>query len=266
MFDNLEYTYKDKDCILINDDCIKSMKLIPDKSINLILCDLPFGIIGCKWDKVLNYENLWKEYERIIKDNGVIVLFSSGNFTFDLICSNRKLLKYKYVWIKNTKTNFVHAKNRPLCQHEDILVFSKSFVGHKSQIKEKRMVYNPQGLILSNKKVKAAKSKFGEYMPKRPSHKEEYVQEYTNYPSDLLYYDVPSKKIHTSEKPINLLEFLIKTYSFEGDIVLDNCMGSASCGIACLKNNRFFIGMELNKEEYLKAENRIKEFKEKSLK
>lgn len=259
MFSNLKYTDKNEECILINDDCMEVMKDIPDKSINLILCDLPYGMIGCSWDKTLNFNDLWKEYERIIKDTGVIVLFSSGSFTFDLINSNRKLIKYKYVWIKNTTTGFVHAKNKPLSKHEDILIFSKSPIGHKSQLKDRRMIYNPQGLKKIDKKIKSGKSKFGEYMPNRPSHKDEYIQEYTNYPCDVLFYDVPSKKYHTSEKNIDLLEFLIKTYSKEGDIVLDNCMGSASCGVAAINTKRFFIGIELDKIFYDISKNRLLE-------
>lgn len=257
MFEHINYEYKDEKCILINDDCIKVMKNISNKSINLIICDLPYGITGCKWDKIINFKDLWTEYERIIKDTGIIVLFSSGSFTFDLINSNRKLLKYKYVWIKNTTTGFTHAKNKPLSKHEDILVFSKASIGHKSQLKERRMTYNPQGLIKIDKKVKNGIKKFGDFMPKRPSHKEEYIQEYTNYPCDILFYDVSYKKYHTSEKPFLLLDFLIKTYSEEGEIVLDNCMGSGSCGIAAIKNNRFFIGVELDKNFYNISKNRI---------
>ena len=131
-------------------DCLEIMKDIEDKSVDMILCDLPYGTIASKWDKHIPSNKLWEQYKRLIKDNGAIVLFSSGSFTPRLMLSNIENYKYKYVWIKTNSTNFVHAKNRPMTKHEDICVFSKAPMGHVTQLGDRRMVYNPQGLIQCN--------------------------------------------------------------------------------------------------------------------
>lgn len=243
-----------------NMDCLVGMKDIPDKSVNLILCDLPYGTTSSKWDKLIPADKLWKEYERIITDNGVILLFASGSFVPKVMLSNIDLYKYSWVWVKNNSTNFVHAKNRPMTKHELILVFSKAPMGHKSLLGDKRMVYNPQGLIPCNKKIKAGKNRFGTIAGIRPSCKDEFVREYTNYPADVLldFPEVPStQKVHTNEKPVPLLEYLIRTYSNEGDTVLDNCMGSGATGIAAKKCGRNFIGFELEEKYFELARERI---------
>ena len=175
-----------KRVLLKQGDCLELMKEIPDKSIDLVLCDLPYGTTASNWDKALPMNLLWEQYDRIIKDVGSVVLFASGMFEPRVILSNLEHYKYKWVWVKNKSTNFVHAKNRPMTKHESILVFSKAPMGHASQLGEKRMRYNPQGLVKINKTVKAGKSKFGTVAGKRPSHKEEYIAEYTNYPNDVL--------------------------------------------------------------------------------
>ena len=250
-------------------DCLELMKQIPDKSVNMILCDLPYGTTASNWDKLIPADKLWEQYNRIISDNGSILLFASGLFETKVILSNIDDYKYKWIWVKNNSTNFVHAKNRPMTKHENILVFSKAPMGHKSLLGDKRMTYNPQGLIPVNKKIKAGKSKFGTIAGVRPSHQEEFLQEYTNYPTDVLMdfpEDSSSKKFHTNQKPVKLLEYLIKTYTNEGEVVLDNCMGAGSTGIAAVKTKRNFIGFELDKDYFITAAKRIAKAYEESKK
>jgi site-specific DNA-methyltransferase (adenine-specific) len=238
------------------------MKDIPDKSIDMILCDLPYGTTASEWDKLIPSDKLWEQYNRIIKDNGSVLLFANGLFEPRAMLSNLKDYKYKWVWIKNNSTNFVHAKNRPLTKHEDILVFSKAPMGHISQLGTKRMKYNPQGLIRVDKTIKAGKGRFGTVAGIRPSHKEEFIREYTNYPNDVLlnFPEVSAgKKMHTNEKPVALLEYLIKTYTNKNDVVLDNCMGSGSTGVACINTNRNFIGIELDEKYFEIAKKRIED-------
>lgn len=210
-----------KDGIIFNEDCMKVMDGLITKGIkvDMILCDLPFGTTASNWDKILPAKELWKKYEQLITDTGSIVLFASGQFMPYLLSSKLSLFKYQWVWVKNNSTNFVHAKNRPMTKCEYILVFSKAPMGHASQLGDKRMTYNPQGLIECNKTIKAGKSRFGTIAGERPSHKSEFVREYTNYPTDVLldFPETPAgKKLHTNEKPVNLLEYLVKTYTNGG--------------------------------------------------
>lgn len=245
---------------LLNGDCLELMKDISDKSIDMILCDLPYGTTANKWDKIIDSEKMWKEYERIITDKGAIVLFSSGQFTNKLINSNDKLYRYKWLWLKNKKGNFVNAKNRPMTQYEEICVFSKGITAN-TKYTERKMNYFPQGLKEINLKKKNGDTKFGTVAGKRPSHKKETVQTHTGYPSELLYFDCVNKPSHPTQKPVDLLEYLIKTYTLEGMTVLDNCMGSGSTGVACKNTNRDFIGIELDEEYFKIAKKRIEEEK-----
>ena len=206
---------------LLKGDCLELMKDIPDKSIDMILCDLPYGTTACKWDTIIPFEPLWEQYNRIIKDNGAIVLFGSEPFSTKLRSSNLKMYKYDWIWKKTRSAGFVHAKNRPLKKHENISVFSKGSMGHLSTLGDKRMRYNPQDLIYKRTEHKNATKKFGNIVGKRPSHKDKYVSEYTNYPSSILEYSNDSG-FHPTQKPVALLEYLIKTYTNEGDVVLDN--------------------------------------------
>lgn len=244
-------------------DCLEEMCYINDKSVNLVLCDLPYGTTASNWDKNIPMKYLWEHYDRILKDNGTVLLFANGIFTARVMASNLEEYKYRWVWVKNNSTNFVHAKNRPMVKSEDILVFSKGSMGHKSQLGDKRMVYNPQGLIRIDKKMKGGKGNFTNTLAgKRPSHTDEFVREYTNYPEDVLtnFPELrPKNKLHPNEKPISLLQYLIKTYTNEGDIILDNCMGSGTTGVACKNLNRNFIGIELDKEYFNIAKERIEE-------
>lgn len=250
---------------LIKGDCLEEMCYINDKSVDLVLCDLPYGTTESNWDKVIPMKYLWEHYDRILTDTGTVVLFANGIFTPRVMASNINEYKYRWVWVKKHSTNFVHAKNRPMTKSEDILVFSKGAMGHKSQLGNKRMIYNPQGLIPCMQIEKQGKSKFGTVAGNRPSHLsvgETFVREWTNYPCDVItdFPDLaPNKKLHTNEKPISLLEYLIKTYTDENMTVLDNCMGSGSCGVACLNTNRNFIGIELDENYFNIAKKRIEE-------
>ena len=235
-------------------DCLELMKDIPDKSIDMILCDLPYGTTASSWDKIINADDLWQQYERIIKDNGAIVLFASGQFTYKLISSNEKIYRYKWIWFKTKRGNFVNAKNRPMTSYEEILVFSKGTTANGSKIK---MKYYPQGLIPIHKINIDNGTRFGTMAGKRPSHKKETIQEYTNYPFDVLQFESVGKPIHPTQKPVALLEYLIKTYTNENDLVLDNCMGSGSTGVACVNTNRNFIGIELDEKYFNIAKERI---------
>lgn len=233
---------------LYNDDCLNILPEIKSNSIDLVLVDLPFGTTASSWDKLIPMDKLWEQYNRILKPTGTALFFANGIFTPRVMCSNLEDYKYRWVWVKKNSTNFVHAKNRPMTKSEDILVFSKGAMGHVSQLGDKRMTYNPQGVIPVNKIRKNGKSNFTNTVTgKRPSQKDEFLVEYTNYPTDVLtdFPEVsPNKKLHPNEKPIELLKFLIQTYSNEGELVLDNCMGCGSCGVACKETNRSFIGIE----------------------
>ena len=243
------------DITLLQGDCLELMKGIPDGSIDMILCDLPYGTTASNWDKIIDFKMLWSQYERIIKDDGAIVLFGSGQFTYKLIESNVKLYKYKWIWFKSKRGNFVNAKNRPMTSYEEIMIFSKGNTANGSKIK---MKYYPQGLI-EKKTIRHDKSgtKFGTVARKRPSHHETIISEYTNYPFDVLQFDSVPKPQHPTQKPVALLEYLVKTYTNEGEVVLDNCMGSGSTGVACINTCRKFIGMELDKQYFDIAVNRI---------
>ena len=234
---------------LIHGECIEEMKKLKDKSIDLILCDLPYGTTDCSWDNIIDFNLLWEQYHRIIKDNGAIVLFSAQPFTTKLINSNLKNYKYSWYWIKNKCTGFTFAKHQPMRKVEDINVFYK-----------KKPLYVPQGLIKLDKpklKKRKPKKQNSDDIYKTSTLLKEHVIEYTNYPNNVLYFDKEIKNVHPTQKPNDLLEYLIKTYTREGDLILDNCMGSGSCGVAAAKNKRRFIGIELNKDYFDIAKNRI---------
>ena len=241
---------------IYNEDCLVGMKRIPDKSVDMILCDLPYGTTASKWDSIIDFEKLWEHYERIISDNGAIVLTASGSFTHKVISSNEKLFKYKWIWIKSRPGNFVNANNRPMTKYEEILVFSR---GNTANGSKNKMKYNPQGLIEVNKTTKASPNRFGSMAGKRPSHQKYTKQKYTNYPVDILEFNSLGSYSHPNQKPVALFEYLIKTYTNEGETVLDNCMGSGTTAIACMNTERNFIGFELDKTYYEKSLERIKE-------
>ena len=236
---------------LIHGDCLEKMKDIPDKSIDMILADLPYGTTACKWDVVIPFEPLWEQYERIIKDNGAIVLTACQPFTSYLVMSNIKMFKYEWVWIKSP-AGFLNAKKMPMKSIENVCVFYK-----------KLPTYNPQGLIRINKEKKNHKSKQVKTEVGLSTHNggrlpDKYFQEYTNYPKQELYFST-EKGFHPTQKPVALLEYLIKTYTLEGETVLDNCAGSGSTGIACINTKRNFIGIEKDDKYFEIAKKRIEE-------
>ena len=238
---------------LLQGDCLELMKDIPDGSIDVILCDLPFGTTKNEWDKIIPFGLLWEQYNRVIKDNGAIILFSQMPFTAQLVMSNQKHFRYEWIWQKTKSSGFMNAKKMPLKQHENILVFYK-----------KLPTYNPQG-ITKGVSIKTGRSRKGNSRNygKTGCGNPEYIQTVSNYPKDIICFSNPSNKghLHPNQKPIALLEYLIKTYTNENDVVLDNCMGSGSTGVACINTNRNFIGMELDKHYFEIAEKRIAEAK-----
>ena len=250
--------------ILYNKDCLDIFPEIEDKSIDLILCDLPYGTTKCKWDCPISLDKLWEGYKRIIKTQGVVCLFGDQPFTSILICSNLEWFRYQWIWKKNKTTGYLLANYRPMKQTEDIIIFSPSFAAAASKHKG-NMTYNPQGLIKKVVVRKNSEKRIGKMLNqihhlgennKLLSNKE-YQQEFTNYPVEILEFSIENDTIHPTQKPISLCEYLIKTYSNENDLVLDNCMGSGTTGIACIKTNRNFIGVEMEKEYFDLAEKRI---------
>lgn len=225
-------------------DCLEVMKSIPDKSIDAIICDLPYGTTACKWDSVIPFEPLWAQYKRIIKDNGAIVLFASQPFTSALVMSNVKWFKYQWVWEKSRFANQMLAKVQPLKIHEDIVVFANE-----------RAIYNPQGLIEINKVTKQG-SKITDNNG-GGVRKTSYLQTHTNYPRSILRFGSEGKTVHPTQKPVDLLEYLVKTYTNQGGMVLDNCMGSGTTGVACKNLGRKFIGIEQDANYFEIARNRI---------
>ena len=235
---------------IYNMDCLEGMKYIEDKSIDMILCDLPYGTTRNKWDSIIPLDALWKQYERIIKDNGCIALFSQTPFDKVLGSSNLKLLKYEWIWEKNKATGFLNSKKMPLKAHENILIFYKNLP-----------TYNPQGLIKKDKptinKGSRGKKERGAGGTNYGIATKDAIQEYENYPRDVLRFGVVMKPLHPTQKPVELCEYFIKTYTNENELVLDNCMGSGTTAIACINTNRNYIGFELDKEYYEIAKNRI---------
>lgn len=244
---------------LLHGDCLELMKDIPDKSVDCIITDPPYGTTDCKWDSVIPFEPMWEQLNRIIKDNGAIVLFGSEPFSSALRMSNIKHYKYDWIWRKNTSTGFQHAKNMPLKNYEIISVFSNGSMGHKNLLGDRRMVYNPQGIVKVDKISKNTKNKWGNIAGERPSHKETFVTEYENYPLMVLEYHTEKKTVHPTQKPVALLEYLIKTYTKENETVLDFTMGSGSTGVACVNTNRNFIGIEKDDKYFEIAKNRIEQ-------
>jgi len=232
--------------MLINGECLEEMRKLPDSSIDMILCDLPYGTTSCKWDVVIDFELLWGQYERIIKDNGAIVLFGKQPFTSRLILSNEKLFRYELIWEKTRAGNNMQVCKQPSAIHENILVFYKS-----------QPTYNDLKFSVNQK-----------YVDKRKSIRDSFYnsEHYTGvmkrkkddgmrHPQSVLPFNSVWKKgMHPTEKPVELMSWLIKTYSNEGESVLDNCMGSGTTGVACKNLNRNFIGIEI-KEVYFNIAN-----------
>lgn len=224
-------------------DCLDVMAQIPDKSVDMILCDLPYGTTACKWDTIIPLDELWAQYERVIKDNGAIVLTASQPFTAVLSASNIKLLKYSLVWEKEQGVNFLLAKKQPLKVHEDVLVFYK-----------KQPTYNPQ--MTEGKPYVSGKGNSGDVTGN--VEKVQTVNSGTRYPRSVLKFKRETG-LHPTQKPVALFEYLIKTYTNEGETVLDNCLGSGTTAVAAINTNRNFIGIEREPEYVEIAQRRIDE-------
>lgn len=240
---------------IFNEDCLEGMKRIPSKSIDMILCDLPYGTTACQWDSIIPLDALWTHYKRIIKDHGAVVLFGSQPFTSLVVVSNIEWFKYAWVWEKNRATGHVHAKNKPMKIHEDICVFSSGTTVHATQSKS-RMTYNPQGLEELKTPIYRKRNDAGDdaVMSARKSHRPTH-QTYSGYPTSIIKSRIPmnNERIHPTQKPVDLCEMLVKTYANEGEIVLDNCMGSGSTAVACKNTGRHYIGFEQDKDIFQKA-------------
>ena len=229
-------------------DCLELMKDIPDKSIDAIICDLPYGITSCKWDTIIPFDKLWEQYERIIKDNGAIVLTATNPFASALIMSNPKLFKYDIVWHKNCPSNPAVAKRQIMRQHELVLVFYK-----------KQCVFNP--IMEEYSESSKSRIKYSFNVDKKSEHynlKELGTRGKKRYPNSVQKIN-RQVGLHPTQKPIALFEYLIKTYTNEGETVLDNTMGSGTAGVACVNLNRNFIGIELDEDYFNIAKNRIQE-------
>lgn len=240
---------------LLQGDCLELMNKIPDKSIDMILCDLPYGTTKNKWDSVLPFDKMWKQYDRIIKENGCIALFADGMFMSDLMQSNKKLWRYNLVWDKELISGFLNANRMPLRSHEEICIFYKKLPTYNPQFTEGEPLHG-MGTKFSQEKNK--NNNYGNFDScNNPSAKR--TGDTKKYPKSIVKFPRPAScvMIHPTQKPVELLEWLIKTYTNENDFVLDNCMGSGSTGVAAVGVNRNFIGMELEKKYFNIAKERI---------
>lgn len=240
---------------LMRGDCLELMKEIPAGSVDMILTDPPYGTTACKWDSVIPFEPMWEQCRRLIKNSGVIALFGSEPFTSRLICSNLKEFKYNWIWQKNKCTGFLNAKKQPLNDHETISVFYKKQCTYNPQMTTAEKVYK-RGFVVRDKDKNIQQSdNYGE--------QKSFLQADNGirYPKRIQYFDnnFTREQLHPTQKPVALLEYIIKTYTNEGDTVLDFTMGSGSTGVACVNTNRDFIGIELNEGYFAIAEKRIKE-------
>lgn len=230
-------------------DCLELMKHIPDGSVDMILCDLPYGTTACKWDSVIPFEPLWEQYNRVAKENAAIVLHAAEPFASFLRLSNIKNYKYDWVWDKVKGTGFLNAKKQPLRNHELLCVFYK-----------KQCVYNPQKTTghIKRKSYRSANLQTPVYGEMRNDYSYESTE---RYPRSIQVFstDTQNSSLHPTQKPVALLEYLVKTYTNKGDLVLDNCMGSGSTGVACVHTERNFIGIELDKQYFDIAEKRIEQ-------
>ena len=233
---------------LIHGDCLKEMKNIPDKSVDMILCDLPYGTTQCKWDSIVDLELLWIQYNRIIKDNGIIALTAQTPFDKVLGCSNLKLLKYEWIWEKTAATGHLNANSSPMKAHENILIFYKNLPTYNPQ-----KTNNHTPVHSYEKKDNADGECYGKTITVSGGGSRE------RFPRSIQIFksDKQRCKLHPTQKPLLLMEYLIKTYTNEGDLVLDNCMGSGTTGVACKNLNRDFIGMEDDDKYFEVAQKRI---------
>lgn len=241
---------------IINGDCLKIMPDLPDNLIDMVLADPPYGTTNCRWDSIIPLEPMWEQLKRIIIPNGVIAMTASQPFTTTLIASNLKMFKYEWIWKKTKAGNFVHVRNMPLKLHENIVIFSDGKVKHTGQ--KNRMPYNPQGVVKVDKDWKRPQKYESEHNYKRPSHmlKRKITQE--GFPSSIISIGSEHNPLHPTQKPVALGQYLIRTYTNEGNTVLDFAAGSGSFGVATILEKRNFIGIEKNKEYFKTMKERIK--------
>lgn len=235
-----------KEIKLMRGDCLELLRNIPDKSVDMVLCDLPYGSTRNKWDAIIPFDLLWKQYERIVKEKGAIVLFCDGMFTARLIQSNARIWRYNLVWDKQRGCDFLNANVKPLKSHEDIAVFYR-----------KKPTYNKQFWY----STPYARTKNGPLSDNYGCRKEAWSEseDGRRNPLTILSFARDGGRQHPTQKPVALLEYLVKTYTNEGDLVLDNCMGSGSTGVACVNTGRRFIGIELDQRYFEVAQKRIEE-------
>jgi len=232
-------------------DCLEVMKDIPDASVDAIITDPPYGTTACKWDSVIPFDLMWEQLNRIIKPNGAIVLFGSEPFSSALRMSNIKNYKYDWIWEKSQGVNFAQCNHMPMSVYETISVFGKFGMSKNAKVQP---IYNPQNLIILNKNKKAKTTTEHRVCDNNKDH----IQKYGNYPRQIQRFS-SERGLHPTQKPIALMEYLIKTYTNEGEVVLDFTMGSGSTGVAAKNLNRNFIGIEQDQKYFNIAEQRIKE-------
>ena len=240
---------------LIHGDCLEVLPTLEAGSVDAVITDPPYGTTACKWDSVIPFDPMWAGIKHVIKRNAAAVLFGSQPFTSALVMSNPKWFKYQWVWIKSRPFDIFNCKNKPLKKHEDVCVFSEASVANRAKA---MMPYYPQGLVKANKTWKRPSFYKTEHRTHRPSNKLERVLEFTNYPTTVLEFANPNQGgEHSTQKPVALLEYLIRTYTNEGETVLDFTMGSGSTGVACLNTGRRFIGIEKDAAYFAIAEQRL---------
>lgn len=240
-------------------DCLAVFPHIESESIDLVCADPPYGTTENEWDSVIPLKVMWDQLRRVVKPQGAIVLTASQPFTTTLIASAPDLFKYEWIWQKNIPTGHVHAKNKPMKRHENVLVFSKATTLHEGQSKRGRMNYYPQGVRNHEVKVRGRTNASNTVMGTRPGHKENFDVGAAGYPDSILTFDRAKKLEHQTQKPVDLFAYLIRTYSQPGEVVMDFCMGSGTTGVAALMTGRAFIGVEQDARYFAIAERRCRE-------
>jgi len=241
---------------IYNEECLEGMLKLDDNSVDMILCDLPYGQTARnKWDTVIPFKELWEQYNRVIKDHGAIVLFANGMFTADLMLSNKKNWKYNLVWDKVLPSGFLNAKRMPLRGHEDICVFYKRPPTYNPQMIEGTPCHSRGKAVGKSQEDYSNNTNYGKLDTVGIDKEKGNLK----YPKSILSFQKPhpSKTIHPTQKPVECLEWLIKTYTNKGDLILDNCMGSGSTAVGCINTNRNFIGFEMDETYYDLAQQRI---------
>lgn len=254
MNNNEEYKLYNGDCLAVMDKLIEQ-----GVKVDAVITDPPYGTTACKWDIVIPFDEMWNRLNKLIKPTGAIALFATEPFATKLRMSNLDNYRYDWYCIKTKPSLYQHAKNRPMRAVENACVFSKSKWGHKSQLKDKRMEYNPQGISSIGVKTVTKNFNAGGVVGERPNQIGKQYEAFTGFPTDVLEFKSITGKscLHPTQKPVDLLEYLIRTYTNENDLVLDFTMGSGSTRVACINTNRKFIGVEINEKYFNIAKDRI---------